>query len=197
MRHFSTLGGSAAAAAAGINVGRKSNNAFSSHTMMPNPDDILPRAAWTDYSGGTMDDKWSEELMLIKNNDCGGGKQQSRQRRTNRKDFEVDEKLLLQQESEPLLLSPTARNRLSVQTTTTEDAMSTSSPLNEDGPIPRPRNVRQSSDEDEDDEDDEDPDYRRRRRRRRRLAGSNPPIAAPRACDSTPNSSNGSSSVQR
>ena len=29
---------------------------------MPNPDEILPRTAWTDYSGGTMDHTWSDAL---------------------------------------------------------------------------------------------------------------------------------------
>ena len=29
---------------------------------MPDPDEILPRTAWTDYSGGTMDHTWSDAL---------------------------------------------------------------------------------------------------------------------------------------
>ena len=29
---------------------------------MPDPDEILPRVAWTDYSGGTMDHTWSDAL---------------------------------------------------------------------------------------------------------------------------------------
>ncbi len=60
-RQFSTLGGG--------NGLRRNTNAV----MMPNPDSILPRAAWTDYSGGTMDEKWSEELtMAVKNGGHSG-----------------------------------------------------------------------------------------------------------------------------
>jgi hypothetical protein len=44
--------------------------------MMPNPDDILPRAAWTDCSGGTLGDKWSEQLMMLKEKDCARSKEE-------------------------------------------------------------------------------------------------------------------------
>ena len=66
------------------------NNVESARGIMPNPDDILPREAWTDFSG-RMDDNWTQEL------NCNGG---SRNNNSNGTGSDYDNKSVGDEEDE-------------------------------------------------------------------------------------------------